>query len=105
MFTKGETQSSKHEVDTTHELARIRIHVECVIGLLIQKFKILSSTLPVNLAMCQPKQELSMIDKIVVVSTALCNCCESVVSFTCYFHAHTHTLSQPLCMHIHMACL
>lgn len=82
-FTKGKAQLSKHEVDSTRELARVHIHVhvERVIGLLRQKFKILSSTLPVNLVMCNPREELSMIDKIVVVCAALCNCCESVVPF------------------------
>ena len=55
--------------------------MEHVIGLLRQKLKILSSTLPANLVMCNPGEELSMIDKIVVVCAALCNCCESVVPF------------------------
>ena len=32
-FTKGKAQLSKHEVDTTRELAHVCIHVECVIGL------------------------------------------------------------------------
>ena len=27
-FTKGKPQLSKHEVDTTHELAHVRIHVK-----------------------------------------------------------------------------
>ena len=40
-FTKGKPQLSKCEVDVTRELARVRIHVERVIGLLRQKFKIL----------------------------------------------------------------
>ena len=81
-FTRGKAQLSKYEVDTTRDLARVRIHVERVIGLLRQKFKILSSTLPINLVMCHHKEKLSMIDKIVVICAALCNCCESVVSLT-----------------------
>ena len=45
-FTKGKAQLSKHEVDTTHELARVPIHVERVIGMLKQKYQILYSILP-----------------------------------------------------------
>ena len=40
-FTKGKSQLSKFEVDTSHKLSRVRIHVERVIGLLRQKFTIL----------------------------------------------------------------
>ena len=67
--------------DSTRELAHVRIHVERVIVLLRQKFKILSSTLPINLVTCNPGEESSMIDKIVIVCAALCNCCKSVVPF------------------------
>jgi hypothetical protein len=68
-------------VDTTRNLARVRIHVERVIGVLRQKYKILGSTLPVNLVMCGQHEQLSIIDKVVVVCAALCNCCDSVVPF------------------------
>lgn len=36
-FTKGKAQLSKYEVDTTRELAHVRINVERVIGLLKSK--------------------------------------------------------------------
>ena len=70
-FTKGKAQLSKHEVHSTCEMPHVRIHVEHVIGFLMQKFKILSSTLPINLFTCNCGEELSMIDKIVVVCAAL----------------------------------
>jgi len=85
-FTRGKVQLSKCNVDTTRQLGRVRIHVERVIGLLKQKFKILHSTLSISMLMCNSKskissENISMIDKIVVVCSALCNCCESVVPF------------------------
>ena len=80
-FTKGKPQLSQCEVDTTRELARVRIHVERVIGLLKLKYRILKCTLPISLIMCNSGTDYSMIDKIVTVCSALCNCCESVVPF------------------------
>ncbi len=48
-FTKGKTQLSKYEVDTTRELAHVRIHVERVIGLLKSKYRFLKSIIPISL--------------------------------------------------------
>ena len=78
-FTKGKKQLSQMEVDTACKLSRVRIHVERVIGVLRQKYTILESTLAINMIMCDDKTQISMIDKIVIVCSALCNCCESVV--------------------------
>ena len=80
-FTKGKSQLSKFEVDPSRKLSQVRIHVERVIRLLRQKFTILESTLPINMIMCTHEDDCSMIDKIVTVCSALCNCCESVVPF------------------------
>ena len=70
------------DVDLARKLSilRGRIHVECVIGLLHQKYTLLESTLPINMIMSD-NNEYSLIDIIVTVCCALCNCCESVVSF------------------------
>ena len=81
LFTKGKKQLTTHEVDNARQLSRVRIHVERVIGLLKLKYKILRSTLPINLIMSTTDDEYSTIDKIVTVCAALCNCCESVVPF------------------------
>ena len=80
-FTKGKIQLSHFEVDKECQLSRVRIHVKRVIGLLRQKYKILSSTLPISLIMCEAEEEHSIIDKVVTVRSALCNLCESVVPF------------------------
>lgn len=80
-FTRGKQQLSKLEVDSARQLAHIRIHVERVIGMVRQKYTILQSTLPINMIMCSTDEKVSTIDKIVTVCCALCNHCESVVSF------------------------
>ena len=82
-FTKGKKQLSKIEVDTTRQLAQVRIHVERVIGLVRQKYSILQSTLPINMIKVDDSDEdaISAVDKIVVICCALCNCCDSVVPF------------------------
>jgi hypothetical protein len=80
-FTNGKKQLSNCEVDKARQLSRLRIHVERVIGFLRLKYKILRSTLPINLIMCRDGDDHSTIDKIVTICSALCNCCESVVPF------------------------
>ena len=80
-FAKGKPQLSKKEVNTTRELAHVRIHVEWVIGLLKLKYRFLKSILPISVIMCNPGEDCSVIDKIVTVCAALCNCCESIVPF------------------------
>lgn len=80
-YTKGKKQLSRLEVETARQLSRVRIHVERVIGLLRQKYTLLESTLPINMIMCDAEAEFSMINKVVTVCCALCNCNESVVPF------------------------
>lgn len=80
-FTRGKKQLDKVDVDFARQLSRVRIHVERVIGLLRQKYTILESTLPINMIMCPENSDISLIDKIVTVCCALCNCCESVIPF------------------------
>ena len=42
-FTRGKKQLSKSQVDLSRQLSRVRIHVERVIGVVRQKYSILSS--------------------------------------------------------------
>lgn len=76
-------QLSKMEVDQSRDLSRVRIHIERVIGVLRQKYTILQGTLPIRLFMAHTSEKgtYSLIDKIVYVCSALCNCCESVIPF------------------------
>ena len=71
-FTKGKKQLTTHEVDKARQLSRVRIHVEHVIGLLRLKYKILRSTLPINLIMSTTDDEYSTIDKIVTIIFMCC---------------------------------
>ena len=78
-FTKGKKQLSKIEVDAARRLSWVRIHVERVIGMIRQKYMILESTLPISMLACDETETMSTIDKILIICSALCNCCDSVV--------------------------
>ena len=80
-FTRGKKQLSRMEVDKSRDLSRVRIHVERVIGILKQKYTILESHVPINFMERLEGEPHSLIDHIVTVCSALCNCCESVVNF------------------------
>lgn len=78
-FTCGKKQLSKAD-DTSRQLICVRIHVECAIGAVQQKYTLLEATLPINLIMCDPSNNTSTIEKIVFVCCALFNCCDFIVS-------------------------
>ena len=78
-FTRGKKQLRRQELEQSRQIANVRIHVERVIGLLRQKYTILQSTLHITLLKHDTDEKESMIDRIVSVCCALCNCCKSVV--------------------------
>ena len=47
-FTKGKSQLDPVDVERTRGIANVRIHVQCVIGLLRREYTILQSTLPTD---------------------------------------------------------
>ena len=51
-YTRGKQQLSAQEVEETRQLARVRTHLERVIGQMRKKYKILQSTLPISLMKC-----------------------------------------------------
>ncbi|XP_077982798.1 uncharacterized protein LOC144437668 isoform X1 [Glandiceps talaboti] len=78
-FTKGKLQLERKDIDWSRELAHVRIHVERVIGLLRNKYRILQGTLPIKMIMNKTCGGNTVVDDIAIVCSALCNLCESVV--------------------------
>ena len=72
-FTRGKPQLTKSEVDFSWQLSHVCIHVERVIGMIRQKYKLLESTIPITFVMTDTTDCVSTLDKIV------CVCCVIVV--------------------------
>ncbi|CAN8010990.1 unnamed protein product [Ixodes pacificus] len=79
-FTRGKAQLAPCAVEATRNLANVRIHVERVIGLVRRKYRILKSTIPVELLVVRSGNATGL-DKIVAVCAALTNMSPSVVPF------------------------
>ena len=77
-FTKGKKQLSRCEIDWSREISHVRIHVERVIGLLKQRYKILQHCLPISLL---KSSDSCTIDDIITTCVALTNLSDSVVPF------------------------
>ena len=70
-FTTGKSQLSKVEIENARQLSHVRIHVECIIGVVRQKFSILHSTLPISIIVRSDDDGVSFIDKIITTCCAL----------------------------------
>ena len=81
-FTRGKTQLSAKEVLESRALARVRIHVECLIRMVKQKYTILDGLLPISFI--KNDQECTGCDKtiaakLIIICCSLVNLCESIV--------------------------
>ena len=79
-FTKGKKQLTGI-IEQTTRIVNVLIHVERVIGLVRQKYSILSATQPIDFVITIDKDVAPIVDKIVCICCALVNLCDSVVPF------------------------
>ena len=78
-FTGGKKQLSLPGVECLQKIAKVRIHVERVIGLLKSKSTILQGTLPITFLKRKHDSEYAFIDKVLTVCSALVNLSPIVV--------------------------
>lgn len=78
-FTKGKKQLHPVEVEETRKLAHVRIHVERIIGMLKNKYRIFGSTIPMSMVCNIGPDNRSILDKMVLICCALVNICPPIV--------------------------
>ncbi|XP_073672338.1 uncharacterized protein [Paramisgurnus dabryanus] len=77
-FTKGQRQLEAKDVEDMTSIAHLRIHLERVIGVVRNKYKILSTTIPISMVLPCERVNVTFLDKIVTVCCALVNMCPSL---------------------------
>ena len=72
-------QLSQNEVETSQQLSRIRIHVECVIGAMKNRYTILKGPIPTPMLKRSNDTDVANINKILAVCAPLTNLCPSIL--------------------------
>ncbi|XP_072387116.1 uncharacterized protein [Diabrotica undecimpunctata] len=79
-FTRGKNQLHPLEIEATRHIAHVRIHVERIIGVIKNKFRIFKATIPISmLKRGNLNDDASLLDKIVTVCSGLINLVEPIV--------------------------
>lgn len=77
-FTQGAKQMSAKDIESSRKISNVRIHVERVIGLLKNKYKIMKGPIAISTIIRPTDNHIATIDKILIVCAALCT--EGIVS-------------------------
>ena len=80
-LTKGKNKLSGLEVHQRRNIVNVRIHVDCVIGNVQQKYYILQSLITIDFLNKRHGEDIPLIDHIIHVSCALTNICNPIVPF------------------------
>ena len=98
LFTNRKRQLSCHEVDWSHEISQVRIHIEHVIDQLKQNFKLLEGVVPINMLNEKNPTDTTYIDCILTVYAALyrqfISICSSIYPYTSLTHTPTYIISH-----------
>ncbi|KAL7886602.1 hypothetical protein AOLI_G00043230 [Acnodon oligacanthus] len=78
-FTKGRRQLDVKDVEETHQIAHLRVHLERVMGSIGDKYAVLNKAVPNSLLRPCEGEEVTLLDKVVTVCCALANIFPSVV--------------------------
>ncbi|XP_026068147.1 uncharacterized protein LOC113049753 isoform X2 [Carassius auratus] len=76
--TRGCSQLEAKDVEETHRIAHLKVHVERMIGCVRTKYNILNGIVPVSMVLPCQGEDMTFLDKIVTVCCALTNMCPSV---------------------------